>query len=296
MWVFIAYLPPDGISVPRCEVSTGCPFDLSAAKNPRKAFESQLFTLEVNQTAKIDGTLSIGDASQTVEVHDQLQPILDTENATISSIFTANTIQNFPLNGRNFSSITMFIPGAVATEPTGMTGPNAIERSTNQAGQVSINGNRNQTNNYCSTVSRLTRRSTRDRLQPEPGCHRQPHCHHLERRRRVRQRKRWRRDRRPQERHQPAPRLGLRLPGELQPRRRHLAIKFAGNSCQPFTQTIFGGPIKRDKLFFFFVDYEGTRYHKGGTQTASVIPAAFRTGSFSRCQRSSLTMCPASVR
>ena len=148
MWVFIAYLPPDGISVPRCEVSTGCPFDLSAAKNPRKAFESQLFTLEVNQTAKIDGTLSIGDASQTVEVQDQLQPILDTENATISSIFTANTIQNFPLNGRNFSSITMFIPGAVATEPTGMTGPNAIERSTNQAGQVSINGNRNQTNNY----------------------------------------------------------------------------------------------------------------------------------------------------
>jgi hypothetical protein len=42
----------------------------------------------------------------------------------------------------------MFIPGAIATEPTGMTGVNAIERSTNQAGQVSINGNRNRTNNY----------------------------------------------------------------------------------------------------------------------------------------------------
>ena len=29
-----------------------------------------------------------------------------------------------------------------------MTGVNAIERDTNQNGQVSINGNRNQTNNY----------------------------------------------------------------------------------------------------------------------------------------------------
>src|SRR5260370_7994529 len=148
MWVFIAYLPPDGISVPRCEVSTGCPFDLSAAKNPRKAFESQLFTLEVNKTAKIAGTPSIGDASQTVEVQDQLQPILDTENATVSSTFTANTIQNLPLNGRNFSSITMFIPGAVATEPTGMTGVNAIERSTNQAGQLSINAHHNHPHNH----------------------------------------------------------------------------------------------------------------------------------------------------
>ncbi len=36
----------------------------------------------------------------------------------------------------------------------------------------------------------------------------------------------------------------------------------------------------RDKLFFF-ADYLGARYHKGGTGTASVLSAAMRNGDFS---------------
>ena len=42
----------------------------------------------------------------------------------------------------------------------------------------------------------------------------------------------------------------------------------------------FGGPIKRDKLFFF-VDFLGTRYHQGGTTQASVYTQAMRNGDFS---------------
>ncbi len=52
----------------------------------------------------------------------------------------------------------------------------------------------------------------------------------------------------------------------------------------PFTQTIvggtLGGPIRRNKLFFF-VDYEGIREHNGGSATASVLTAAMRHGDFS---------------
>jgi hypothetical protein len=63
---------------------------------------SPQFTLEVNQIAKIDAKLAPGNASQTVLVSGQLQPILDTYTASISSTFTSNTIQNLPLNGRTF--------------------------------------------------------------------------------------------------------------------------------------------------------------------------------------------------
>src|SRR5215470_9242262 len=50
-----------------------------------------------------------------------------------------NQTANIPLNGRNFSSLTLYQPGAVATDPTGLTGNNAIERNTFNNGVVTIN-------------------------------------------------------------------------------------------------------------------------------------------------------------
>lgn len=72
------------------------------------------FTLEIDQTAKIDIALKVGSTSATVEVSGQYQPILNTESATLGETFTENTIANVPLNGRDFSQLTVYTPGAVA--------------------------------------------------------------------------------------------------------------------------------------------------------------------------------------
>ncbi len=57
-----------------------------------------------------------------------------------------------------------------------------------------------------------------------------------------------------------------------------------GTPTNPFSFAQFGGtiggPILRNKLFFFG-DYLGSRWHKGGLSTASVIPDAMRNGDFS---------------
>ena len=250
-----------------------------------ETFVSSPFTLEVNQVAKVDAKLTTGAASQTVTVAGNIQPILDTGNSTISTTFDAHTIQNIPLNGNNFSSVTEFLPGAVTTQPSSMTGQNAIERDTNQGGQVSINGNRNQTNNYLldgveinETINNVIGYNpSPDAIQDltvitsnagaeygnvnggdiiavlKNGAN---HFH------------------------------GSAF-GNLQNYNLNAnswANNFSGVAKQPFTQSIFGGtiggPIKRDKLFFF-ADYEGARYHTGGTENASVIPEAFRNGDFS---------------
>jgi len=107
----------------------------------------QVFTLDINQTVKLDAKLTIG-SSTTVVVQDTYHPILNTSDATLGNTLSADEIENIPLNGRNFSSLTLFQPGAIDTDPTGMTGNNAIERNTYNNGQVAINGNRAQENNY----------------------------------------------------------------------------------------------------------------------------------------------------
>ena len=105
------------------------------------------FTLEIDQTTKIDVALKIS-SSEMVVVEEEAHPILNTTDSTLGTTLSTNEIENIPLNGRNFSSLTLYQPGAIATDPTGLTGNNAIERNTYNNGVVAINGNRQQANNF----------------------------------------------------------------------------------------------------------------------------------------------------
>ena len=71
---------------------------------------------------------------------------LNTTDPTLDSTFTANTISNFPLNGLDFSALTLYVPGAVTTYGTG--GQTSIERSTYNSDTPNFDGNRAQANNY----------------------------------------------------------------------------------------------------------------------------------------------------
>jgi len=107
---------------------------------------TQTFALEINQTVNLNSKLVAG--SSTSVTVTETAPIINTTDGTISTTLTENEVQNFPLEGRNFQSVTLFTPGVVSTDPTGMTGPNATERSTTSNNLVSVNGNRGQANYY----------------------------------------------------------------------------------------------------------------------------------------------------
>src|SRR5947209_16577434 len=95
--------------------------------------------IEVNQIARIDLTLEVGAAAETVEVKD-LAPLLQTENTQLGSVVTGNTTANLPLNGRNFAQLTLLSPGVVTY------GMGTFTSGT--GGQPLVNGNRAQANNY----------------------------------------------------------------------------------------------------------------------------------------------------
>src|SRR6202040_778664 len=59
--------------------------------------------LQVQQTARVDFALSLGQAAQTVEVSASANS-LDTENAPVGTLIEENLISELPLNGRNFFS------------------------------------------------------------------------------------------------------------------------------------------------------------------------------------------------
>ena len=105
------------------------------------------FALEIDQTIKINTAMTVGGANTSVDVTDSA-PILDTTDGVISTTFSENEIQTLPLEGRNFQSVALFTPGVVQTDPSGMTGTNATERSTTSNNLISVNGNRGQANYY----------------------------------------------------------------------------------------------------------------------------------------------------
>jgi len=110
------------------------------------------FLLEVSQVAKIDAMLKAG-AETVVQVNSTLAPILNTENGMISTAISESLINDLPINGRNFTELTQFVPGVSIGDQNqfnGATGSpnNAGERTQSFATLPNINGNRTYNNNY----------------------------------------------------------------------------------------------------------------------------------------------------
>jgi hypothetical protein len=103
------------------------------------------FTLETGQNAKVDSKLGVAGQTQQVEVAAELAPLLNTENAQLATTLDSRAIDSIPMIGRDLVQLTMFLPGAVSTSPAGFAGNSAIGHGGNT---VSVNGNRQQSNNY----------------------------------------------------------------------------------------------------------------------------------------------------
>ena len=105
--------------------------------------ERPAFDLAMDQTARVDFKLTIGDATQVVEVS-AAPPLLQTDQSFLGTVLDAHANVTLPLATRNYNQLTLLTPGAVSTNPGSFTGAQASF----QVGRPYINGNREQTNNY----------------------------------------------------------------------------------------------------------------------------------------------------
>jgi outer membrane receptor protein involved in Fe transport len=80
-------------------------------------FRRQVFdreALQINQSLRLDAKLEIGQVSETIEVNEQATNI-ETVNQTIGMSVVGETIQRAPLNGRNVLDLAKLQPGVTET-------------------------------------------------------------------------------------------------------------------------------------------------------------------------------------
>jgi len=74
--------------------------------------------LEVATTVTRDVTLRVGEATETVEVQAEI-PLVDTSTTSVGQVINDKTVQQIPLNGRHFTDLSLLTPGTVTPPANG---------------------------------------------------------------------------------------------------------------------------------------------------------------------------------
>ncbi len=244
--------------------------------------------VQVQAAVRIDAVLEVGEVTQTMEVIAQ-SPLLQTETTALSHVVEGRTVQEMPLNGRNVLNLVELVPGVVPQgSSTGNPMGNQAKGATtnpNGWGNYQVGGGMaNQSGTYMdgaplnvSYVNSVILVPTQDAIQefrvatnnvsPEFGRFAGGIVNL-------------------------ATKSGTnQLHGVAYEflRNRHLnANDFFSNRSNiarpAFSQNQYGanvgGPVIKDKTFFFF-SWEGFKYRQGIPTVTTVPTAATRTGDFS---------------
>ena len=95
--------------------------------------------LDVEQTARVDFTLQVGILNEEVQVNDT-PPIIQTDTSALGQVIDGRLVHELPLNERNFLSFALLAPGSQL--------PAEGSQNSTQGGAVSVNGAREQSNNF----------------------------------------------------------------------------------------------------------------------------------------------------
>src|SRR2546425_9741917 len=242
-----------------------------------KTATTKAIELEAKQIARLDFKMEVGALEDTVEVT-AAAPVLQTESATVGEVISGNTVNSLPLNGRNTGQLSLLLAGVVTPNPQSFV----TQSRAFSGGRPYVNGNREQTNNYM--IDGVDMNESIDNLvayQPSPDALAEISV----------------------ETHNYAADTGNVAGAVLSNVIKSGTNQYHGNAFEYYRnssmdantwannrsgaprqerrQDIFGGtlggPITRNKLFFF-ADYQGTRFNAPGFETFSVAPEAWRRG------------------
>jgi outer membrane receptor protein involved in Fe transport len=90
---------------------------------------------------RVDVALKTGTATDTVSVSAESLPQVETTTDTLGGVLTSKTVENLPVNGRDYTKLIFLNPGVAGS-------PDLITDSPGSFGEFSMNGARGRSNNY----------------------------------------------------------------------------------------------------------------------------------------------------
>ena len=104
-------------------------------------------TLTVGREATVDFMLQVGAVAERITVTGEA-PLVETTNATVSSLVDQGAMRDLPLNGRSIMDLTGIQPGVISDMPVSATGFKAIWSGGGGAARRSIGGTSPQQSTY----------------------------------------------------------------------------------------------------------------------------------------------------
>ena len=124
-------------------------YNLTAEAPGFRKLEQTGVSLEINQQARVDLPLEVGQTAQTVQVTGH-PPLLEAESSSVGTVITQQSVNELPLNGRNFVQLATLSPGVngVGESASGtiMGGTRPDDRR--PGSEIFSNGNREGDNNF----------------------------------------------------------------------------------------------------------------------------------------------------
>jgi len=248
--------------------------------------------VQVEAAVRVDLSMQVGDVSQSIEV-EAAAPLLQTENASLSQVVSTRSVEELPMNGRNILNLVNLVPGVVpqGSSDGSLTGKNVFAAGNYQIG----GGTANQSATYFDGVPVNITYGNITALTPSPDA--------------VAEFRVQTNNNTAEYGRYTGGVINVASKGgtndfhgtvyEFLRNKQLNATDFFANKSgvgrPPFVQNQFGGavggPIFRDKTFFFF-NYEGFRARQGALFTRTVpLPAEIK-GDFSGYLNSLGTMIP----
>lgn len=125
-------------SIPELPIGT---YNVTVTQQGFQTFVTTGVTVDVATERRVDAALKTGEITTKVEVSADQLPMVETTTNTLGGVLTAETVQNMPVNGRDYTKLIYLNPGVAGS-------PDQISDSPGSFGEFSMNGARGRSNNY----------------------------------------------------------------------------------------------------------------------------------------------------